>query len=102
MPFRKVATVQEVTPGRGTQVTVAGRTIGLYTVGGTIYAIDDACPHRGASLCEGDVISGEVLCPWHGARFDVKTGQHLSPPASRGVTAYPVQVVGDEIQVDLP
>ena len=64
--------------------------------------IDEFCPHRGASLWEGDVEGTEVSCPWHGARFDLTTGAHLCPPASRGVAAYKVQVVGDEVQVELP
>ncbi len=102
MAFTKAASVQEVPAGTAKQVQVGGRTLALFNVNGSYYAIDDACPHRGASLAEGDVAGNEVTCPWHGARFDITSGAHLSPPAPRGVTAYKVQVVGDEIQVELP
>jgi nitrite reductase/ring-hydroxylating ferredoxin subunit len=102
MAFTKAASVQQVPAGTAKQVKVSGRTLAVFNVGGTYYAIDDACPHRGASLAEGDVAGNEVTCPWHGARFDMGTGAHLSPPAPRGVTAYKVQVVGDEIQVEVP
>jgi len=101
MAFTKVATTQEIAPGQGKQVTVNGRTLALFNDGGTFYAIDDTCTHRGAPLHEGECLGKEVICPWHGARFDLATGQNLSPPASSGVRAYPVQVVGDEVQVDV-
>jgi nitrite reductase/ring-hydroxylating ferredoxin subunit len=102
MAFTKVATVSEVTPGRGKQVTVNGRTIGVYNVNGAFYAIEDTCTHRGAPLSEGDCEGTVVICPWHGAQYDVTTGSHLSPPAPRGVASYKVQVVGEEVQVDVP
>ncbi|HLJ92626.1 MAG TPA: non-heme iron oxygenase ferredoxin subunit [Gemmataceae bacterium] len=102
MAFTKVATVAEVTPGQAKPVTVQGRKIALYNINGTFYAIEDVCTHRGASLSEGECQGNIVICPWHGAEFDVTTGSHLSPPATRGVTSYKVQVVGDEIQVDVP
>ncbi len=102
MAFTKAASVQEVPAGTAKQVQVGSRTLALFNVNGSYYAIDDACPHRGASLAEGDVAGNEVTCPWHGARFDMSSGAHLSPPAPRGVTAYKVQVVGDEIQIDVP
>ncbi len=102
MPFVKVATLSEVPEGRSKQVTVNKRVLALFNVGGTLYAIDDTCPHRGAPLWEGCVENLEVVCPWHEARFSLATGAHQCPPARRDVTAYKVQVVGDEIQVELP
>ena len=102
MAFVKAATVQEVPAGKSKQVKVGGKTIALFNVDGTFHALDDACPHRGASLWEGSVAGGEVTCPWHGARFSLATGAHQCPPAARGVTCYKVQVVGDEVQIDVP
>ena len=102
MAFTRVATVEEVPPGKAKQVTINGRKVGVYNVDGTYYALDDICTHRGAPLSEGDCEGTVVFCPWHGAQFDVTTGSHLSPPASRGVASYKVQVIGDEIQVDVP
>jgi nitrite reductase/ring-hydroxylating ferredoxin subunit len=101
MAFVKVATVAEVPPGSAMQVSVQGKKLALFNLGGTFYALEDECPHRGAPLSEGECEGTEVLCPWHGARFDLKTGAHLSPPASRGVAAFKVQVVGDEVQADV-
>jgi nitrite reductase/ring-hydroxylating ferredoxin subunit len=101
MAFAKAATVQELPPGTAKQVQVAGRTIALFNLDGTYRAIDDTCTHRGASLVEGECDGTEVICPWHGARFDLATGAVKGPPASVGVNAYQVQVVGDEIQIDV-
>lgn len=102
MAFVKVAAVQEVPAGKGKQVTANGRKLALFNVGGNLYAIDDTCPHRGAPLWEGDLEGHEVTCPWHGARFDVTSGAHLCPPARNDVSVYKVQVVGDEVQIDVP
>jgi len=102
MAFTKVATLQEVPAGKSKQVTSTSRKLALFNVGGTIYAIDDTCPHRGAPLWEGEVEQQEVTCPWHAARFSLTSGAVLCPPARGGVATYKVQIVGDEIQVDLP
>jgi 3-phenylpropionate/trans-cinnamate dioxygenase ferredoxin component len=102
MPFVKIASVGEILPGTSRQVAIQGRTLGVFNVNGSYFAIDDSCTHRGAPLSEGDCQENEVVCPWHGARFSLETGAHLSPPAARGVVSYKVQVVGDEVQVELP
>lgn len=102
MAFVKVATVEELPVGKSKQVKVSGKTLALFNVNGTIYAIDDTCPHRGAPLWEGDLHGHEVTCPWHGAVFDVTTGAHLCPPARSDVASYKVQTVDSEVQVDVP
>jgi nitrite reductase/ring-hydroxylating ferredoxin subunit len=101
MAFTKVATINEIPAGQAKKVTVGNRQVALFNVDGTFYAIDNTCTHRGGPLSEGEVEGKEVTCPWHGARFDVSTGTHLSPPAPRDVASYKVQVVGEEVQVDV-
>jgi len=101
MPFTKAATVAELPAGRAKCVTINGRKIALFNVSGSYYAIDDTCTHRGGPLSEGAVAGAEVVCPWHGAHFDLATGQNLSPPARTGVSSFKVQVLGDEVQVDV-
>ncbi len=102
MAFVKVATVQEVPAGKSKQVKMGNKTLALFNVEGTIRAIDDTCPHRGAPLWEGVVAGDEVTCPWHAARFSLSSGIALCPPARGGVACYKVQVVGDEVQVEIP
>ena len=101
MAFIKVVNVQDVPVGKAKQVTINGRALAVFNVGGTFYAIDDTCPHRGGPLSEGTVVGTQVTCPWHGANFDLTTGAHLSPPAQSDVACYAVQVVGDAVEVDV-
>jgi 3-phenylpropionate/trans-cinnamate dioxygenase ferredoxin subunit len=101
MAFRTVAKVEELAPGSAKQVVIDGRKVALFNADGTFYAIEDTCSHRAASLSQGKLKGTEVTCPWHATRFDITTGKHKNPPATRGVAAYKVQVVGDEVQVDI-
>lgn len=96
-----VAHTSELSPGQTKAVQVKGRTIALFNVGGTYYAIDETCPHAGGPLSEGRVEGTTVTCPWHGAQFDLSSGAVLSPPAPAGVTRYTVRVEGDEIRLEI-
>ena len=87
--------------GTSKLVEVEGRRIALFNVGGTYYAIDDVCPHRGGPLSEGSLSGDEVSCPWHGSRFNVKTGAVTAAPAEQGVKSFPVRVTGDDVEVEI-
>ncbi|MGE5591353.1 MAG: non-heme iron oxygenase ferredoxin subunit [Bacillota bacterium] len=99
--FVKVAELSQVTVDGCHRVNVEGLRIALFHVGGTIYAIDDTCTHAEASLTEGELDGHEVICPRHGARFDVRTGRALTLPAVVPVETYPVRVDGQDVLVDL-
>ena len=99
--FVKVAQVSEVPPGGSRGVEIEGKTLALFNLGGTFYAIDDTCTHVGGSLSEGTLEGEEVECPWHGARFNVKSGAVCCPPAPSGVATYRVQVNGSDILVEV-
>jgi len=101
MAFTRVAALSELTAGKGRQITVGAKKIALFYLDGKVYAVDDTCSHRGAPLSEGMCRMGQVMCPLHAARFDLTTGAALCPPAKTGVTAYAVQVVGDDVQIDV-
>ena len=98
----KVAETNEVPPGTAKVVDVEGRAVALFNVDDTYYAIADTCTHRGGPLSEGAVEGTVVTCPWHGATFDVTTGNVLGPPAAEGVAHYSVQVDGNDIKVGSP
>ena len=85
----------------GRLVEVEGRRIALFSVGGSYYAIDDVCPHRGGPLSEGPLSGDVVTCPLHGSRFNVKTGAVTAPPAQQGVKTFPVRVTGDDVEVGI-
>ena len=99
--FVKVATTYGIAPGEGKLVDAAGKKIALFNVDGTFYAIDETCTHRGGPLSEGMLMGIEVTCPWHGAVFDVRTGNVLAPPALQDVARYNVRVEGEDIEVEL-
>ena len=99
--FVKVATADEIQPGKMKVYEVDGQQNGVGNVDGTFYAIDDICTHDGGSLDAGELEGDQVECPRHGALFDVKTGAALTLPAVVGVKSYPVKVEGDEIRVQV-
>lgn len=102
-PLRRVrvAAAGDVPAGESRVVEAAGRSLALFNVEGTLHAIDNACPHRGGPLGEGDVDGRLVSCPWHAWRWDVTTGANANNPAVR-VACFPVTVEGDDVFVDLP
>jgi len=68
-----------------------GRFVAVYDVGGDLYAIEDVCPHDGNPLADGPVEGLEVICPRHGARFCLRTGAALCPPAYEPVQTFAVE-----------
>jgi len=99
--FMKAARAADVKEGQAKVVEVGDTRVLLCRVEGTICAIADVCTHDGGPLGEGDLDGREIICPRHGARFDVCTGAVLSFPAIMPVDAYPVKVEGDDVLVDL-
>ena len=98
--YHTVARVGEIAEGRGIPVEIEGRVIAVFLDEGEYYAIDDACPHKGAPLCDGIVFDRTVTCTWHGWRFSLEDGRWMDSPSSRTRTGtYPVRVEGDLIQV---
>ena len=77
--YVKVADAVDLPPGQAIAVTVGDKRLALFSVDGTVVAIDDTCTHRGGPLSEGELKDGIVTCPWHGAQFNVKDGQVLRP-----------------------
>lgn len=101
--FQTVAKVGDIPEGEGRAFPVSGRMVAIFLSGGEYHAVNDFCPHMGASLAGGYVENGAVTCPWHAWRFCVKDGTWLdNPQAKLRTDCYPVRVLGDEIQVQLP
>ena len=99
--FVTVAKTDEIPAGRAKLVEINGKEIALFNVGGSYHAIDNTCTHVGGPLCEGELDGAEVTCPWHGAVFDVTSGQVLGPPAPESVARYNVRVEGSNIEVEV-
>lgn len=96
--FVPVAKIGDIPPGEGRTVPLNGKLIALFNANGEYLAIDDACPHMGASLAAGWVEQGAVTCPWHAWRFCVKEGTWLDNPRSPlRLATYEVIVQGEDI-----
>ncbi len=97
----KVGQIGDVPRGEGRIVEAGGRTLALFNVDGRLYAIDNACPHRGGPLGEGDLTGSVIMCPWHAWRWDVTTGANANNPAVK-VSCFAVTVRDGDVLVDLP
>ncbi|MGQ0849556.1 MAG: Rieske (2Fe-2S) protein [Actinomycetota bacterium] len=99
--FATVAKVVDIKDGDLASFEVAGNRVAIANVGGSFYGFGDVCTHMGCSLSEGELEETTVTCPCHGSQFDVTTGAVRRPPAREPVSAYPVRVQGDAIQVQV-
>ena len=86
--------------GKPVKLEKAGKTICVTRVGDEVFAMDDTCTHSEASLSEGDVTDFKIECWLHGAEFDLRTGEALTPPAVAPIKVYSVIVDGDSVTVD--
>ena len=98
--FQSVCKVQDLKEGEGKTVALGKKMIAVFAQGGQLYAIDDFCPHMGASLSGGYVEDGIVTCPWHAWRFRLSDGAWADNPKIK-IGCHAVRVVGDEVQVQV-
>ena len=96
-----VAQVQDIPPGTCRTVDIEGIRLALCNVNGTFLAVDNTCPHAGGPLGEGAMDQELIECPWHGWRFNVRTGERPENPEIR-VACVEVRVMGANVQVKLP
>jgi len=99
--FVTVARVGEIPENQGRAFAVNGRMVAVFFQGGQYYAIDDFCPHMGASLSGGYVEDGVVACPWHAWRFSICDGTWCDNPRIK-TDVLEVRVVGADLQVRVP
>jgi len=99
--FVKVAQASDIAPNHPKVVVAQGKKIALFNVDGTFHAIDNACPHAGGPLSMGELQGDEIVCPLHGAKFKLSTGEVLGPPARQGVRSYNVRVNGPDVELEL-
>ncbi|HEY1301125.1 MAG TPA: non-heme iron oxygenase ferredoxin subunit [Stellaceae bacterium] len=97
----RVAGRGDLAAGEVIGVEAGGQSIAIYDCDGTLYATDNICTHAYACLSDGWLDGETIECPLHAARFDVRTGAVLDPPATEDLKTYPVRVTGDDIEVAL-
>jgi ferredoxin-NADP reductase/nitrite reductase/ring-hydroxylating ferredoxin subunit len=97
--FVKVADTRDILPSHMKEVQVDGENICVANIDGKYYAIGSICTHEGGPLADGTLESFEVECPWHGSKFDVRTGEVTSPPASEPEPTYQIKVDGNNVLI---
>ncbi len=97
--FVKVCGKDDIKPGQGKGFDVNGKRIAIFNINGSFYSISAVCPHAGGPLDEGGVDNFELECPWHGAKFDVRGGKVLGPPATEDVERFEIKVEGNDVFV---
>jgi nitrite reductase/ring-hydroxylating ferredoxin subunit len=99
--FLKVAKADELSPGQARRVEVRGKRLALFNIDGNFYALEDTCTHKGGPLSEGKIAGDQVTCPWHGAKFNIRTGAVLGLPARQGIVCYNVRLTGTDIEIEV-
>jgi naphthalene 1,2-dioxygenase ferredoxin component len=99
--WHDVAAQADLFEDAGIAVTVSGTELALFSVAGEVYAMDNACSHGPARLCEGWVVGHEVECPLHQGRFSLQTGEATFGPACEAVRVWPVRIEKGRVWVSL-
>jgi len=97
--FVKVAETKDIQTSQMKEVQIDGQDVCIANVEGKFYAIGNVCTHEGGPLADGKLEGYEVECPWHQSRFDVRTGEATSPPASESEPTYEIKVDGNSILI---
>lgn len=100
MVLVNIGPVEKFPVGKGVRVDLAGRAYAVFNATGQYYAIDDRCPHRGASFSQGRLVGNTVTCPLHGATADVRTGA-CTPPSPGAVGTYDVSCDSKALFLDV-
>jgi len=100
-----ITSEDDLGPGQSQLVEIDNIQIAIFNIDGKLFAIENTCTHDGSPLLGSGlppehVIDGDqIVCPRHGARFCIRTGRALSPPAYEATTRYPVRIEGNNVQV---
>jgi 3-phenylpropionate/trans-cinnamate dioxygenase ferredoxin component len=92
----------EIAPGGFALLETDDLVAAVFNVDGKLYAIEDVCTHDGAELAGGPLVGDQLVCPRHGARFCLRTGRALTPPAYAAVRTFPVRVKDGRVEIELP
>lgn len=99
--WHNIAKAVDILPGTWEIVDFDTLSILVFNIDFNFYAIENVCTHDGGTLSDGRLIGDEIMCPRHGARFCVKTGAVMAPPAYENVSTFPVRVENGVVQVQL-
>ena len=99
--FVQIAPMGDLPNGERLFVEVDEKQIVIFNIGGNLFALGDVCSHDDGPLGDGEIEGMDIICPRHGARFDIRTGEALLLPAAVDIPAYPVRIVNGMIEVGI-
>ncbi|HEX7620550.1 MAG TPA: non-heme iron oxygenase ferredoxin subunit [Anaerolineales bacterium] len=102
LEYVDISPIDQLTDGERLFVDLGGKSIVIFNLAGKLFAIGDVCSHDNGPVGDGEIEENEIICPRHGARFDIHTGKATSLPAIVDIPAYPVRVVEGMIQIGVP
>jgi 3-phenylpropionate/trans-cinnamate dioxygenase ferredoxin subunit len=102
LSFLEIASETELPNGQRLFVEIEGLPIVIFNIAGQLFAIGDVCSHDNGPLGDGMVDGNLVVCPRHGAEFDIRTGKAETLPAVVDIPAYPVRMVNGKIEIGIP
>jgi len=97
--YIQVAPLEEIPAGERLFLEIEGNPIVLFHLGAAFYAIGDVCTHDNGPLGDGELDGHRIICPRHGARFDLRSGKALTLPAVTHAPSYPVRVVDGMVEI---
>ena len=100
--FYRIGPASEFPPGERLFLEIDGNQIVVFSLPGEFIATGDLCSHDGGAISDGELVNEEIICPRHGARFNIRTGKALSLPAVEGIPVYPVRINEGYLEVGVP
>ena len=97
--YYAVCPVEDLPAGERLFIALGEDPVVIFNIAGDFYAIADICTHDDGPLGEGEIEDHEIVCPRHGARFDIRTGEVLALPAVKGVPSYPIRVKNGMVEI---
>ena len=102
LEYVEIAPADQIPAGGRLFIELGGKSIVLFNLAGKFFAIGDVCSHDNGPVGDGEIEENEIICPRHGARFDIRTGKATSLPAIVDIPAYPVRVVEGMVEIGMP
>jgi 3-phenylpropionate/trans-cinnamate dioxygenase ferredoxin component len=102
LDYIEIAPVDQIPAGERLFIELGGLSIVLFNLAGKLFAIGDVCSHDNGPVGDGEIEENEIICPRHGARFDIQTGKATSLPALVDIPAYPIRLVEGMVEIGVP
>ena len=101
LEYFPIMSLDDLIPGERVFIEVDDMSVVIFNIAGDVYAIEDRCTHDDGPLGEGELDGHEIVCPRHGARFDVRNGKALTLPAVEPTRYFPIRIIDNQIEIGI-